>query len=312
MKIWTITQGAIGMDNQCIGVAERLSDDIAVKHIALREPWRTLTPWLGLERAWTFTAGDIAPPWPDVAIGCGRKSIAALRYIKRRSGGRTFTCFIQNPKIDTGAFDLVAIPGHDSRRGPNVVVTQAATNRLGPERMRREKDRWAAVFEPIRQPRVAVLIGGKSRTHDLTPANVDDLIARLGDLARDHGLMVTLSRRTPPEAASRLRAALGDRCYIWDDTGENPFFGMLAWADFAIVTSDSVSMISEAATAGPAVYIYPIEGGSERFDRFHDSLIAKGMIRKFTGSLTPFSPPPLDDAGMVADAITARMAARRR
>ncbi|MBI4031474.1 MAG: mitochondrial fission ELM1 family protein, partial [Proteobacteria bacterium] len=87
---------------------------------------------------------------------------------------------------------------------------------------------------------------------------------------------------------------------------ENPYHGFLAWADYIIVTSDSASMISEAATTGKPVYMEYLEGGSTRFDRFHNDLLDKGMIRKFEGKLEPYSYTPLNDAAMVADGIRKR------
>ena len=44
--------------------------------------------------------------------------------------------------------------------------------------------------------------------------------------------------------------------WVWDFTGENPYFGILALADMLVVTQDSVSMISEAAaTAVPVTVV---------------------------------------------------------
>ena len=69
------------------------------------------------------------------------------------------------------------------------------------------------------------------------------------------GVAVTPSRRTDPAVTRVLAetlAPLGG--YVWDGTGDNPYFGMLALADVIVVTMDSVSMISEAvATTAPVM-----------------------------------------------------------
>ncbi len=313
MKCWIVTEGMIGMENQCLGVTDVMKLTPEIKRIGLRQPWKTLCPFLGLERPETFTGDALTAPWPDLALGCGRKSIAALRYIKKASGGKTFTVFIQNPKIGTGAFDLVAIPSHDTRRGPNVLVTPAAPNRLNARKLADGMDDWRPVFGELDAPRVAVLIGGKSQTHNLTAANVDTLARQLRLLAdRGRSLMITMSRRTGDANAAALRAALeGSGAWIWDGPGDkagsNPYFGMLAWADYIIVTSDSVSMISEAATTGKPVYVVPLDGGSKRFDRFYGGLLEKGVIRMFDGNLVNYVYEPLNDAKLIADEIARRM-----
>ena len=40
---------------------------------------------------------------------------------------------------------------------------------------------------------------------------------------------------------------------------ENPYLGMVALADFAIVTEDSISMVSECVTSGKPTYIFPAD-----------------------------------------------------
>ena len=118
------------------------------------------------------------------------------------------------------------------------------------------------------------------------------------------GLMVTASRRTGDKNRKILQNSLQDTsAYIWNGTGENPYFGFLAWADYILVTADSVSMLSEAATTGKPVYIIPMEGGAPRLDKFHALLKDKGIARDFNGTLELWGYTPLNDSGLVADAI---------
>ena len=95
--------------------------------------------------------------------------------------------------------------------------------------------------------------------------------------------------------------------YLWNGEGENPYYGFLAWADYIIVTADSASMISEAATTGKPVYMVDLAGGSARFDKLHAALLRNGIIRTFAGTLQDYSYTPLDDATMVAEEIRMRL-----
>lgn len=305
---WIITEGIAGTENQCLGVAEAMGLAPIVKRIHLRGVWKYLSPYLGFELAGSFSE-TLQAPWPDLLIASGRKSIAASRYIKRKSGGKTFTVQIQDPRISPAQFDLVAVPQHDPARGNNVIVTTATPNRITADKLAQAKAQFAPQFEPIRRPRVAVLIGGTSKAYTMTPAIMQTLAAQLRQM--DAGLMITASRRTGPHNEAILKDALKDSdAYIWDGTGENPYFGLLAWADYILVTADSASMLSEAATTGKPVYLIPLDGGTKRLNALHDNLIASGAVRIFDGALEHWTYERLDDAAKLATEITRRMAQR--
>ncbi len=307
---WVVTEGMAGTENQCLGVAAALGVTPVVKRIGLRQPWKALSPWLGAECARTFDP-PLDGPWPDIVLASGRKSIAAARYIKKQSGGKSFIVQIQDPRIDPRHFDLVAVPAHDPTRGPNVIVTDGAPNLITDEKLQTAKEKWAPLFAPLRTPRIAVLIGGSSKAHTLTPAITRDVAEKLARL--DAGLMITASRRTGAENMAALHAALAHTdAFLWDGTGDNPYHGMLAWADIILVTADSVSMLSDAGTTGKPVYMIPLDGGSKRFDLFHKGLIDKGVVRVFDGTLEHWTYPPLRAAQTIADAILKALGQRQK
>jgi mitochondrial fission protein ELM1 len=298
-----------GTENQCLGVAEAMGLMPVVKRIGLRQPWKMLSPFIGFEQSWTFTGDKLKAPWPDLVIASGRKAIAASRYIRKQSNGKTFIVQIQDPRVHASAFDLVAVPAHDRMRGDNVVVTDATPNRINAQRLTDGRQDFADTLRSVPNPRVAVLIGGNSKAYTFTPENMLKLATQLKELDRlGYGLMVTASRRTGEENLTTLRTALqGTKAYLWDGRGDNPYFGLLGWADYILVTADSASMISEAATTGKPVYVIPLEGGSAKFDRLHGILLEKNIIRPFTGQLQPYIYEPLQDAALIASRIRDKM-----
>jgi mitochondrial fission protein ELM1 len=307
VNCWIITEGLAGTENQCLGVAESLGITPVVKRVQLRQPWKLLSPWLGFEHAGIFSPA-LNPPWPDLLITSGRKAIAAARYIKKASGGKTLTVHIQDPRINPRSFDLLAVPAHDPARGDNVIVTLAAPNKITPEKLEAAKKQFS-FFEKIRGPRVAVLIGGDSKAHALTPALMQKLADQLKNL--NAGLMITTSRRTGVENERILKEALaGTDAWIWDGQGENPYFGLLAWADAILVTADSTSMLSDAGTTGKPVHMIPLEGGGRRIDSLHENLIEAGIVRRFEGRLERWNYKPLRDAEKIASAIKPLLAAK--
>lgn len=306
---WIVTEGLAGTENQCLGVAEALGVIPVIKRIGLRQPWRTFSPHLGIEQSWTFTGDPLSPPWPDLVIASGRKSIAASRYIRAQSSQKTFIVQIQDPRLQLPECDLIAVPEHDTLRGDNVLVTQATPNRITAAKLSDARNDFSSLLAHIPSPRVAVLIGGNSKAYQMSEKDMMGIVSHLQALDRQgYGLMVTASRRTGERNLDILKEGLKTtQAFLWDGQGENPYFGFLAWADYILVTADSASMISEAASTGTSVYVINLQGGSPKFSRFHQNLTTKGIIRPFSGMLEPYSYTALNDSGLVAATIRAKM-----
>ena len=302
ISCWIITEGMAGTENQCLGVAESLGVSAKILRVTLTQPWKSLSPWLGFEQAFTFSPRLPTSGWPDLLIVSGRKSIAAARYIKKQSHGKTFTVFIQDPRISPKEFDLVIAPEHDPVTGDNVVKTTAAPNRITSDKITQAANSFAALRD-MPSPRIAVLIGGNSKAHRLTSFIVEKLCTHLAALTQS--LMITTSRRTGAENEEMLRHHLSGHhnVYFWDHQGENPYFAMLALADIIMVTNDSASMLSEAATTGKPVYAIPLEGGGKRIDAMLSRLINRGAVRIFDGKIESWTYEPLNDADKAARAI---------
>jgi len=125
---------------------------------------------------------------------------------------------------------------------------------------------------------------------------------------KDVSLMITTSRRTGAENEQILKDHINmDKHFLWDGHGPNPYFGILAFADFILVTADSASMLSEACTTGKPVYMIHLDGGHPRIDKLHQNLQELGCIRKFEGQLEHWDYEALNDAAMVAQEIKKRI-----
>lgn len=304
-KCWIITEGIAGTENQCLGVAENLNVDIEIKRIKLNEPWNTLSPYLKFECHKTFSP-YLTPPWPDLVLASGRKSIAASRYIKKLSKEKTLVVQIQDPRVRLREVDLICVPEHDPTRGPNVITTTAAPNRITPQKLNEAKEEFASLFSHMPKPRVGVLIGGNSNAYTLTKEKTKQLCDQL--LNVNGSLMITASRRTGEENREILKQSLnGEHIYFWDELSPNPYFGILAWADYLLITSDSVSMISEAASTGKPLYTLDLEGGNKRLNLFHKNIRDKGIAKRFDGHLAPWTYTPLNDSNVIAQEILKRL-----
>lgn len=309
---WIVTDGKAGMESQCLGLAEALGLDPVIKRVALRTPWRQLSPYLRLGHKYAFARGSdaLVPPWPDLLIASGRQSIAASLHVRRESrrGGRpTMTVQIQDPVIAPSNFDLVIVPMHDRLSGPNVVQTLGALHRVTSGKLRDEAAELEGDIRALPRPYIGVLIGGPNAAYRFGEDEMRRLAAALTRTASETGgsLLITPSRRTGERNMTLLKAALASvPTFIWDGEGDNPYFGILGLADQLIVTSDSVNMISEAVASGKPVHVFDLPGGSVKFARFHRAMRERGFVQPYNGTLASHAPiSAIDDMTRAAEAV---------
>ena len=316
--IWALLLPEAGFRSQSLGLAEAMNGELVEKNIDLRKPWSLLPaslcpfPLLGLDPA----LDRLQPPWPDVVIACGGRSIAPALAVKRASGGRTIAVYIQNPKGATRYFDLVVSMRHDGVTGPNVMVVDTAIHRITPAKLDAARISWHERFADLHRPLVSVILGGRNRSLRFTKAVADTLIDLLKRLSNASGasFMITPSRRTEPEIVAQFKAfaeANPAMVRFWDGQGDNPYFGMLALSDALIVTEDSISMVSEALASGKPVATMPLEGTAKRHQAFIDRLIQTNAISQFDGSMPIKTETPRpDETAEAAQAIRDILAAR--
>ena len=318
--VWVLHDGKPGMASQALGLAEATGFPFVEKQLSVNRPWAWLPPQLWLAPLRVASEGDVrlAPPWPDLVIGCGRHSAMPALAIRRASGGRTFAAQVQDPRIGRGKFDLLFVPEHDRLRGPRVVVTRGAIHRVTPVRLTEQGRRFPGLAG-LPRPILGVLIGGANRSYRLGLDRLAAIAEAIAAILRAVGgsAVVTPSRRTGAAGLALLRQHLaGLPAEIWDGTGDNPYYAYLAAADALLVTADSVSMVSEAAATGKPVHIIELEGGDAKFARFHAAMREAGITRPFTGRIENWSYSPPDDterAGMLLrNAVLARLEERRR
>ncbi|MEQ1646984.1 MAG: mitochondrial fission ELM1 family protein [Hyphomicrobiaceae bacterium] len=314
---WLITDGKMGMDVQVRGVADALGVIAQAKRVAPSGAYRLLAPWGPAPRRETFgNDGLFHPPWPDIAIATGRLSIPYLRALRKKAGIRTFSVYLQDPRMGSRVADLVWVPEHDGLRGTNVITTLTPPHSFSGARLAELRSTIPAAIAALPGPRIAVILGGKNGVYKYTDACDDRLKASLRDLAKlGASFMITPSRRTHERLLRQVREATADAPRIlWDGNGENPYPHFLAHADLLVVTADSVNMCGEACATGKPVYIFTPSGGSDKFARFHNALNTHGATRSLPEHLDTiphWSYQPIDAAGRIAAAIEDRWHKRK-
>ena len=308
---WVITDGKAGMESQCIGLAEALGLDPVIKRVALRAPWRQLTPYFRIAQSCGFAkhSDPLGAPWPDLVIATGRQSVAAALMVRaraREAGTRTILVQLQNPGIASSHFDLVVAPRHDGLQGENVLSTRGALHRVTAKSLSEGAARLEAIVSHLPRPFIGVLLGGSNSAYNFDLKSAENLGTQLKSSAEalGGGLLVTPSRRTGEANVKAIRDAIGTvPNFVWDGAGSNPYFGILGSADYLVVTCDSVNMVSEALATGRPVYVVDLPGGTSKFEAFHRDLRTKGLTRPFGRVLEPYAYAPPDDVGAVTGRI---------
>ena len=303
---WLLAENYAGLQAQGLGLAEAAGLAPELRVLAPRPPWGWITA-----RAWPAplirVAEAVTPPLPDIAIGCGGMGAVVAAALRGR-GVRAVQ--VQHPRMDPRRFDVIVANRHDGLTGPNVIVTRTALHRVTQARLAQAAEAWRARFAGLPRPLVAVLVGGSNGRFRLDAAVGEKLAAGLAEMM-DHdlvGVVLTPSRRTDPAVTAVLRAALAPRGgWVWDGTGENPYFGMLALADAVVATEDSVSMVSEAVATASPVLLAELPGRSRRIRQFSEGLIADGRIRRFAGRLDLWPVEPIEDTAMAGAELRRRL-----
>jgi uncharacterized protein len=300
---WIVTEGFAGMENQCLGLAEALGLTGQMKRIHRPRSALTYLPPRFWPNPIVSHSRELVPPWPEIVISSGRGSVAAALAICRRGRGSTFSVHIQTPYVHPHRFDLVIIPEHDGLRGENVVVTKTALHRVTKRSLDEAERLFKARMSRLPRPLIAVLVGGPTKKLECSSETMRRLASQLKVAAGRCGgaLAVTTSRRTGKQNEIALRQGLvATPQFFWNGKGENPYLGILALADAIVVTSDSVSMVSEACATGKPVHIFSLGKEPKKLRRFHKSLMDSGVTRPFSGVIEHWSYDPPNDTERVA------------
>ncbi|MFC1657942.1 ELM1/GtrOC1 family putative glycosyltransferase [Candidatus Omnitrophota bacterium] len=223
----------------------------------------------------------------DIVISCGWRTAAVNCVIS--SDRQSKSIALMRPGfLSVKRFDLVVMPYHDNPPSRNnVVVTQGALN-LVDENYLQSSARDLQSQVSLGQGLVlGLLLGGDTKSFRLSCDLLKPLIAQIKLFLERHDgkILITTSRRTSQDAERLIRAEFGSyaRCKLLVIANENnlPFAvgGILGLSRIVIVSPESISMISEAASSGRYVVVFkPGMNIGRRHSRFLRNLADKKYI----------------------------------
>ncbi|MDT8409954.1 MAG: ELM1/GtrOC1 family putative glycosyltransferase [Wenzhouxiangellaceae bacterium] len=275
--IWILRSTGLGADRQLANLAGALS--ARTRWIDTLDP----TPRALFER---LTAAErrpipaakrglLQPPWPDLVLFSGGRSLVDALRIRRASGGRSKIVCIGRTGGALDRVDLVlTTPQYCLPEHPNVVHLDLPLNFVDEAALVLGRRKWQATFKAWPRPWHGVLLGGSSGSYRFdAPAG-----RRLGDalqalVGRCGGsLLITTSPRSGAAMVEAMLAGLEGEHYVYrwsPEADENPLAGIFALADDFVVTADSASMLAEACLLGRPVAVFepPLDWRARWLDR---------------------------------------------
>jgi len=214
-----------------------------------------------------------------IVISCGKKSVKASIYLKKKFKKKVFNIHIQDPKSQRSKFDLIICPEHDKLNSPNSISTQLALHNIEFNKLLKNQDT------------INFIIGGKNKYFNFHNETQLKIINEITLLAKNYKVNVIPSRRTPSELINKIIEIKNNNLFIFEELFSPKKYGdLLSSGSIQIVTWDSISMISESISSGIGTYIYKFEENKlpERYNLFLQSLINNNYAKFFDEILKPF------------------------
>lgn len=270
-KIWAVTDGSQGMISQVLGLSKHISPNITEIKIDLIFPWNKIQPGFLPTYKWIFKNNFPINNEPNILISCGRKSIYFSLYCKKIYR-KVINIHIQNPKISSKYFNYIISPNHDNFHGYNVLNSVGALHHLNKKNI-------------ATNPKLLTcIVGGNNQHYHFNDKEAKKLCDKLIEIKKnkiDIQLNIITSRRTSNLVKKILIEKLNKIASIWTGNKKNPYKESIQSSSFFIITSDSTSMISEAAISGKPIYIYHLEfkRKSKRIEKFHKEFSELGITK---------------------------------
>jgi mitochondrial fission protein ELM1 len=246
--VWVLLGKRRGDNNQAIALAEALGVPFVEKPLRFTL-WRYLPRSLSALALWTIdaeTRRTLAPPWPALVIGVGKRSVPVARAIRALSGGASRIVMLGDPRSPARWFDLVlTTPQYRMAAAANVHVLPIALAR-------------GIARHPIgadeRPTTQVLLIGGPSWPWRPVAASVIDAARRCRAQADGSAVLALTGSRTPLPLQQALSGILGA-----ENVDGIDYRAALARGTLFHVTADSAAMLSDAITTGRPVAMLPVE-----------------------------------------------------
>ena len=282
LKALLLTEGMHGMISQVEGMAKALNAEYIHKTVRLNFPWNLISPkftpisQIVLKDKIYINENET----PDLIISCGRKSVIPSIFLKRKNS-KIFTVHIQDPKVSFKNFDVIVAPEHDNLKGDNIYSSKGAIHYITELEINNAKH---YLVDKIKSDKiVSLILGGPNKYYSFDSNEIINIFNQIKSIFVSNGYKVIIipSMRTPKETIDLAIKEMGSYGCVVNKVDKQAYLSAYALAHYVIVTCDSTSMISEAATSGKPVFVAHMKAkrNNYRFKRFFELFKQLGITR---------------------------------
>jgi len=282
LKALLLTEGMHGMISQVEGMAKALNAEYSHKIVRLSFPWNLIPPKITpisqiiLKDKIYITNNEI----PNLIISCGRKSVIPSIFLKRKNS-KIFTIHIQDPKVSFKNFDAIVAPEHDNLKGDNIYTSKGAIHYITEPEI--SKARQYLVDKIKSEKIVSLILGGPNKYYSFNSDQIINIFNQIKSIFVSDGYKVIVipSMRTPKKIIDLAEREMSSCGYVVNKVDKQAYLSAYALANYVIVTCDSTSMISEAATSGKPIFVAHMKAkrNNYRFNRFYELFKQMGITR---------------------------------
>ena len=310
LRALLLTEGMHGMISQVEGMAKALNTEFNHKIVRLSFPWNFVPPKFTpiseiiLKDKTYLTENENL----DLIISCGRKSVIPSILLKKKNP-KIFTIHIQDPKVSLKNFDIIIAPEHDNLTGENVFNSKGAIHYITESEINRAKPYLTNKIKS--QKIVSLILGGPNKHYSF---DEDQLVKifneiRSNFISKGYEIIVIPSIRTPKTIIDLAIKEFGTEGYVANSVDKQAYLSAFALATNIVVTCDSTSMISEAATSGKPIYVAHMKPKRDnyRFKKFFKLFKEIGIIRDLGEKVENWTYDKLNEAERLAVTINNKM-----
>lgn len=196
--------------------------------------------------------------YADIVISSGSSLASLNRILSYGLDAKSF--IVQRGNAGIKKHDLAVIPWHDNAPlSRNIVRIHGSLSFPDTERQKIEAGKLRRMVKDFNDslPKIGIFIGGPLGRVKNESLVSDKLSALKGELSGNSWqVFLSTSRRTPPFAEEFIEREFNDAGLLVIANKQNyPFVsgGMISLCDVLLVSSDSVSMVSESSSVKPAL-----------------------------------------------------------
>ena len=282
LKALLLTEGMHGMISQVEGMAKALNSEYSHKIVRLSFPWYLIPPkftpisQIILKDKIYITENEI----PDIIISCGRKSVIPSIFLKRKNS-KIFTIHIQDPKVSFKNFDAIVAPEHDNLKGDSIYTSKGAIHYITEVEISKAKQ---YLVDKIKSDKiVSLILGGPNKYYSFNSDQIINIFNQIKSIFVSNGYKVIIipSMRTPKETIDLAIKEMGSYGHVVSKVDKQAYLSAYALANYVVVTCDSTSMISEAATSSKPIFVAHMKAkrNNYRFNRFFELFKQMGITR---------------------------------